>query len=106
MNMNNLELFVQDGKVLADSRKVAEMIGKDHAHLCRDIAGYIDTLTESKIGFGDGNNPKLDSSSSNTSILRASDFFIPSTYKQAGNGKAVKCYKLTKQGCEMVANRK
>ena len=105
MNMNNLELFVQDGKVLADSRKVAEMIGKDHAHLCRDIAGYIDTLTESKIGFGDGNNPKLDSSSGNTPNLGASDFFIPATYKQAGNGKAVKCYKLTKQGCEMVANK-
>lgn len=81
MNMNNLELFVQDGKVLADSRKVAEMIGKDHAHLCRDIAGYIDTLTESKIGFGDGNNPKLDSSSGNTPNLGASDFFIPATYK-------------------------
>ena len=103
--MNELKLVVENGKLVADSREVADMIGKDHAHLCRDIAGYIDTLTESKIGFGDGNNPKLDSSSGNTSILRASDFFISSTYKQAGNGKAVKCYKLTKQGCEMVANK-
>ena len=23
-----------------DSREVAEMVGKSHAHLCRDIAGY------------------------------------------------------------------
>ena len=60
--MNDLKLVVENGKLVADSREVAEMIGKDHAHLCRDIAGYIDTLTESKIGFGDGNNPKLDSS--------------------------------------------
>ena len=36
--MNNLKLVVVKGKAYADSREVAEMIGKDHAHLCRDIA--------------------------------------------------------------------
>lgn len=93
--MNNLKLVVDNGKLVADSRDVAEMIGKRHDNLVRDIDGYVDAISE---------NPKLDSPG-NTSILRASDFFIPSTYKQAGNGKAVKCYKLTKQGCEMVANK-
>lgn len=69
-----------------DSREVAEMVGKTHAHLCRDIAGYIEII---------GKNPKLDSST----------FFIERTYKQAGNGKEVKRYDITKKGCEMVANK-
>ena len=94
MNMNNLELFVQDGKVLADSRKVAEMIGKRHDNLVRDIDGYVDVISE---------NPKL-GNDHQTSILRADDFFIAGNYT-SGTGKSYKCYKLTKQGCEMVANK-
>lgn len=69
-----------------DSREVAEMVGKTHAHLCRDIAGYIEIMSK---------NPKLDSS----------NFFIERAYKQAGNGKEVKRYDITKKGCEMVANK-
>lgn len=85
MNMNNLELFVQDGKVLADSRKVAEMIGKRHKNLVRDVGGYIDAMsTELKI--------------------EPSDFFIKSSYRD-GSGKSNVCYNITKQGCEMVANK-
>ena len=67
-----------------DSREVAEMVGKTHAHLCRDIAGYIKVLAESKIGF--------------------SDFFIEASYKDA-SGKSNKRYDITKKGCEMVANK-
>lgn len=33
-----------------------------------------------------------------------SDFFIPSTYKD-GSGKENKCYKVTKKGCEFLANK-
>ena len=60
------------------SRQVAEMIGKDHAHLMRDIAGYA----------------KIIESSSQTKFGLA-DFFIPSTYKDAQN-KPRPCYLLTK----------
>lgn len=67
-----------------DSREVAEMVGKTHAHLCRDIAGYIKVLTESNFGF--------------------SDFFIEASYKDA-SGKSNKRYDITKKGCEMVANK-
>lgn len=74
-NMNTIE-----------SREVAPMIGKDHAHLCRDIKGYIDAISE---------NPKLDSQ----------NYFIPDTYKVEGNNKTYPCYRLTKMGCEMVANK-
>lgn len=80
--MNNLQKLPPT----LDSREVAEMVGKTHAHLCRDIAGYIEIMSK---------NPKLDSS----------NFFIERAYKQAGNGKEVKRYDITKKGCEMVANK-
>ena len=71
--MNELKLVVENGKLVADSREVAEMIGKRHDHLVRDIDGYVEVISE---------NSKL-SYQSNTPNLGASDFFIPSTYKQA-----------------------
>lgn len=84
--MNNLTVFNRDGQLYTDSREVAKMIGKDHAHLMRDIKGYLEVMSK---------NPKLDSS----------NFFIPSTYKQSGNGKENPCYLITKKGCEFVANK-
>lgn len=81
-----MKLIEKDGIIYADSREVAKMTGKSHAHLCRDIAGYVKTLSK---------NPNLDSSI----------FFAKSTYKQTGNGKEVRCYLLTKKGCDMVANK-
>lgn len=83
--MNELKLVVENGKLVADSREVAEMIGKRHDHLVRDINGYVDVIgTEPNFGV--------------------SDFFIKSSYRD-GSGKSNVCYKLTKQGCEMVANK-
>lgn len=69
-----------------DSREVAEMVGMRHADLMRNIDHYIGVM---------GKNAKL----------RSSNFFIERTYKQAGNGKEVKRYDITKKGCEMVANK-
>lgn len=68
-----------------DSRDVAKMVGKSHAHLMRDIRDYIDDILT---------DPKLDSL----------DFFIESGYKDA-KGEVRKCYLLTKQGCEFVAHK-
>lgn len=68
-----------------DSRDVAKMVGKSHAHLMRDIRDYIDDILT---------DPKLDSL----------DFFIESSYKDA-KGEVRKCYLLTKQGCEFVAHK-
>ena len=82
----DLTIINQNGKLLVDSREVAEMIGKRHDHLIRDIQGYIKVIS---------NNPDLGTS----------NFFIESSYKQAGNGKENPCYLLTKKGCDMVANK-
>ena len=68
-----------------DSRDVANMIGKAHKNLVRDIYRYINDLHQS-------------------SKLSPDQFFIESSY-QAGTGQNYKCYLLTKKGCEFVANK-
>ena len=68
-----------------DSREVAKMVGMRHADLMRNIDHYIEVM---------GQNAKL----------RSDDFFIKQTYT-AGTGKQYKRYDITKQGCEMVANK-
>lgn len=69
-----------------DSREVAEMVGKRHANLIRDIENYVKVISE---------NSKLSSQ----------NFFIERTYKTDGNNKTYKRYDITKKGCEMVANK-
>lgn len=80
--MNELTAIKTNGSI--ESREVAEMVGKEHSKLLRDIRGYADTLREANIGL--------------------SDFFIESEYLSDQNKKQP-CFLLTKQGCEMVANK-
>lgn len=80
-----MELLDFEGRSVLDSRNAAKMIGKQHAHLMRDITRYIRDIST---------NPNLDS------LI----FFIPSTYIDK-KGEVRKCYLLTKQGCEFVANK-
>lgn len=80
-----MELLDFEGRSVLDSRNAAKMIGKQHAHLMRDIKRYIRDIST---------NPNLDS------LI----FFIPSTYIDK-KGEVRKCYLLTKQGCEFVANK-
>lgn len=72
-------------KVLTlDSREVAEMVGKKHFNLLRDIEVYIQYLDNSK--------------------LSSQDFFIPSTYLSEQN-KELSNYQVTKKGCEFIAHK-
>lgn len=82
--MNQLQVIDLKGKLVTDSREVAEMIEKDHSHLLRDIRNYITILGKSKIGFA--------------------DFFIESFYNDS-QGKPRPHFYLTKKGCDMVANK-
>ncbi|MCK1996472.1 Rha family transcriptional regulator [Psychrobacillus psychrodurans] len=81
--MNQLKVISLDGQLVTESRDVAEMVGKEHSHLLRDIDSYIQVLGKSNFGL--------------------SDFFRESTY-QAGT-RSYKCYLLTRKGCDMVANK-
>lgn len=83
--MKELTITNYNGINVTDSREVAEMIGKKHKELMRSIRGYVEILEPS-------------------AKLRSADFFIESTYQDANN-QTRPCYLLTKQGCEMVANK-
>ncbi len=86
LKMNNkLNVFVKGNQLYTDSREVAEMVGKRHDHLVRDIDGYVAVISQT---------PKLG----------ADEFFVKSGYK-AGTGKNYPCYLITKKGCEFVANK-
>lgn len=67
-----------------DSREVAEMVGKQHNELLKDIRRYSEQLGEGKI-------PQ-------------SDFFTESTYVNSQN-KKMPCYQVTKKGCEFIAHK-
>lgn len=77
-------LVMVNGQATMDSREVAEMVGKRHDHLLRDIVAYIEVLSGS---------PDLGSET----------FFMESSFEN--RGKIYPCYNLTKQGCEFIANK-
>lgn len=81
--MNNL--IIRNHISYFDSRQVAKMIDKRHDNLIRDIENYISILSQ-------------------TSKLRADNFFKKSSYK-AGTGKVYSCYLISKMGCEFIANK-
>lgn len=85
--MNQLTILTQGNQQVVDSREVAEMVGKRHCDLMRNIREYSDMLENS----GERN-------------FASSDFFIESTYINSQN-KEQPCYLLTKKGCDMVANK-
>lgn len=74
------------------SIEVAEMVGKRHDHLIRDIKKYIGEM--SAPNFGEGAELKIE----------PGDFFKESTYKDANNQKRP-CYDVTKKGCEFIAHK-
>lgn len=82
--MNELKVVSFDGQLVADSRDVAEMTGKDHKELLRTIRQYTGILTSAN--------------------LRPLDFFIPSYYQDAKKEQRP-CFLLTRKGCDMVANK-
>lgn len=94
--MTELTVFQHDTVDVVDSRQVAEMIGKRHDHLLRDIQGYCDIIEKNGL-------PK-NGESAGQPKFGPSDFFIPSTYINSQN-KEQPCYLLTKKGCDMVANK-
>lgn len=67
-----------------DSREVADMVGKEHKNLMRDVRSYVSELTELKI--------------------EPSDFFRENTYKDS-TGRTLPCYDITKKGCEFIAHK-
>lgn len=85
--MEELQVINHNNVDVIDSREVAEMIGKEHRNLIRDIRGYVEIIE---------NSTELK--------IEPSDFFIQNTYMDS-TGRTLPCYLLTKKGCDMVANK-
>ena len=75
-----------------DSREVAEMMGKEHKDIIRQIEGG---KTNKTVGI----IPSLEKMN-----LKISDYFVESSYKDSQN-KERKCYLVTKMGCELLGNK-
>lgn len=90
--MENLITRTEDGKLVIDSREVAEMLGKSHSAVLKDIQGSNDGKTVGII-------PTL--TKSNFDLVK---YFVESTYKDA-KGEIRKCYLCTKLGCEVLGNK-
>lgn len=67
-----------------DSREVAEIVGKEHNDLLKDIRRYVRQLDEGKIS--------------------RNEFFMESQYTDKLNRKKT-CYLVTKKGCEFIAHK-
>ena len=80
--MNELQT-INNSKTL-DSIKVAEMLGKEHKQLLREIRTHIQVLTSEN--------------------LSPVDFFINSSYLD-NKGEKRPCFSVTKLGCEMLGNK-
>jgi len=85
--MFDLTLIKQGCGVYVDSREVADVIGKSHKHLLRDIRGYCEIIKKL-------NRP-------NFGLI---DFFVESSFIDVCS-RTMPCYLLSKMGCELVANK-
>ena len=84
IQLSTLPVFEYRGRIVTDSRSVAQMIGRQHFVVIRTIKTMYKHLTD--------NN------------FVVSEFFIPATYTDS-TGRQLPCYYLTQMGCEMVANK-
>lgn len=66
------------------SMEVAEMVGKEHKELLRDIRRYAEQMNQSNFALV--------------------EFFRENTYKD-GKGEIRPCYDVTKKGCEFIAHK-
>lgn len=87
--MNKLELNKKE-TIYLDSREVAEMLGKSHSTLMKDIQGSGKNLGIIPI-LTKGNFPLV-------------NYFVENTYIDA-KGETRKCYLVTKMGCEVLGNK-
>lgn len=82
--MNQLKIVSLDGRLVADSRDVAELVGREHNALLKSIRSYLQYLTQG--GFA------------------RSEFFVESTYEDS-TGRTLPSFLITRKGCDMVANK-
>jgi Rha family phage regulatory protein len=91
--MTNIMTTTSKSETLT-SIEVAQMVGKEHKDLLRDIRRYVKQLNQTNLAL-----VKLGQSK-----IAPSDFFTESTYVTEQN-KTIPCYQVTRKGCEFIANK-
>lgn len=116
-----IQVFNKDGQLVTTSLNVAEVTGKRHDHVVRDIEKLIEKISNrlnskpvdkesNRPNFGDVDNglghPRSGASDKGLGQLNfeASSYFIESQYVTEQN-KIVKMYYLTKKGTAWLINR-
>lgn len=89
--MDKITLVNKNKQLTLDSREVAEMVGKRHDHLIRDVEMYIEYMETPDLGNG--------------SIPRVTDFFMQGFYLSGNPPREYKKYDCTKKGCEFIAHK-
>ncbi|GHV10099.1 hypothetical protein FACS1894217_15350 [Clostridia bacterium] len=85
--MNELTIIKRGNAAYIDSREVAEIVGKRHDHLLRDIGKYRDIIRK----FNAPNFGEV-------------DFFLESRYSDS-KGETRPCYLITRKGADVIANK-
>lgn len=83
-DLENITIQEFEGAYVIDSREIAKLIGKRHAHLLVSIGNYIQVLENGR--------------------FRSRNFFIKHTYLSS-QGVQKPCYLVTEKGCEMIFNK-
>lgn len=89
--MNNLIITTNNTETIT-SMEVAQMLGKEHKFLLRDIRRYLKQIE------------KINEEKTNQSKIAPVDFFNESTYIDV-KGEIRPCYNITHKGCEFLANK-
>jgi Rha family phage regulatory protein len=85
--MHELTIIKLNGGAYIDSREVAEITGKRHDNLLRDIDGYARILRKiTALNF------------------EVCDFFVESSYLDS-HGRSRLCYLITRKGADIIANK-
>lgn len=94
--MTKDEIVFENNMNTITTLEIAEMMELEHWQILRKLEG-------TKNQDGSTKQVGIIQILTNNKIV-VSDYFIPSTYKDA-SGKENKCYKVTKMGCDFLANK-
>lgn len=93
-----IDVHQSNGVLVTTSRNVAEVFGKEHFHVMRDIESVIAQLPKEQ-------NPNLDSGLNKPFVQNSdlsSGLFIASTYQPDPNGRSYPEYLITKDGLTLL----
>lgn len=86
-NESSLSIVSISGTLYTSSRDIADLIGKDHKNLIRDIQRYIQVLKKSI-----------------ELKVEPNEYFMNSTYTDS-IGRTLPCYLCTRKGCDLIAHK-